>query len=109
MQTHRDDDFKNPELYPSIDDEKKRDALQALADRMSREGTNQITAGAPGEKSISEKKHHGMTVTRMPDDPLCLRVSLGRADSINESAYLVYRGDPKEIAALLRVALAAIG
>jgi hypothetical protein len=45
-------------------------------------------------------------ITREPDDSFAdVRVSLGRKGGLG--AYLVFRGDPVEVAALLRLASAA--
>lgn len=41
-------------------------------------------------------------VTRDPDDPLALRISIGGGKMITPGAYLNYRGDPMDILALLR-------
>lgn len=41
-------------------------------------------------------------VTREPDDPLSLRISIGGGKMIASGAYMNYRGDPMEVLALLR-------
>lgn len=44
-------------------------------------------------------------VRQLPDDPLCLRVSLGGGDG---DYYCVYRGAAQDIETLLKVALSAV-
>jgi hypothetical protein len=81
---------------------------------MSDIGVNRITAGYPGERPLFEATHHGFTIRQLADDPLALRISIGEARSTGPSptaakvAYVVYRGDPATIKALLRRALAAL-
>jgi hypothetical protein len=43
-------------------------------------------------------------VTRLPDDPLALRASIGGKPDIGY--YLTYRGDPQEVVAMLREVIA---
>lgn len=68
--------------------------------------TSRITSEGP---ALLERHHEvlGTTVyvTKLPDDPVCLRVSLGGAKEFG--FYLVYRGDEKQVGHLLAAALTA--
>lgn len=67
------------------------------------------TAGLPSEKLLCEEIVKGVLVRRMPDDPACLRVSLGRAlIPGGDGPYCVYRGDRRAVILLLEDALAAV-
>jgi hypothetical protein len=48
-------------------------------------------------------RKHVTKVTRLPDDPLALRASIGGKPDIGY--YLTYRGDPKEVLSMLREVL----
>lgn len=65
-----------------------------------------ITAGAPGERALLDTVVGPIVVKRLPEDPLALRISIGQPHS-GAGAYLVFRGDPAAIRALLECALAA--
>ena len=112
-QTHDDYD-SNSELArlwkeSQMDRETPLDALRRKASEMTARGENLITAGAPHERDLLAMHRGGFNIRRLPDDPLALRISIGEAhDKDIESAYLVFRGDPKTITALLRRALAAL-
>lgn len=113
-QTHRDDDCFQSESLRALFDEKQRAAQVDLADlvqranKMTDAGENQLTAGKPGEAALAEGRHGRFTVTRMPDDPPCLRISIGHAPNIDDSGYVVFRGDPRLCRELLRDALEAL-
>ncbi len=82
--------------------------LRQRSIEMTAQQANQITAGRPGE--IAQEEHAGrFLICRLPDDPDCLRISIGQAKTVADlGAYLVLRGDPKEIHHLLAVALEAL-
>lgn len=107
MQTHDNADFNQnlSDLVPGSQD------LKELADKaktMIADGRSTITAGAPDEEVIAEKLVGTIMVRRLPDDPHCLRISVGEGHRIADSAYLVFRGDPSDIESLLVRALAAL-
>src|SRR5438128_7229717 len=94
MESHRDDDA----------DQAAYERLAELARKMTAEGTNRITAGAPGEHILEEKSRAGVCVRRLPDDPNALRISIGEViigGGHGESAYLVYRGNEAAVTRLL--------
>jgi hypothetical protein len=64
-----------------------------------------ITTPNAGETPLEDFKADGLHVKRLPDDPICPRVSLG---GVEGAAYLIYRGDRRAVTALLRRALAAL-
>ena len=99
MDSHRDDDV-GAKLW----------RLQQQAEILRAQGGNRITAGAPGEPLLEDYQRGGFTIHRLPDDEMCLRISIGEAHDkrLGESAYLVFRGDPETITVLLRRALAAL-
>lgn len=97
MQTHRDDDA-----------ELALERLRMKAQQMTAAGANRITAGHPDEKDLGTQECDGVTIRRMPADPLCLRISIGEAPALDGSAYLVFRGDPGAVLALLDRAAAAL-
>ena len=111
MQTHRDDDSRLRELF-GCKDEQAAETLAALkvrAREMVAKGESQIAAGKLKEKPIGElSTRHGF-VTQLPEDPLCLRISIGESMQIPNSTYLVFRGDPVEVQALLTKAVHALG
>lgn len=86
------------------------DQMRKAAERLTERGENLITAGAPHERPLSESTHGGFLIRHLPDDPLCLRISIGEAPEhrMGDSAYLVYRGNRHVIRELLRRALYAL-
>lgn len=117
MQTH--DDRDTPGLLEAEQREvlrqqkdKLRDTiaqLSARAEQMTEEGTNRITAGAPGEQPLGEIELGGIHVRRMPDDPLALRISVGEITRPRAiGAYLTFRGGREQCIALLERALHAL-
>lgn len=67
--------------------------------------SRRVTTPNEGERPLAKWERAGMVITHLPDDPICPRVSLGGVD---DAAYLVFRGDPAAITALLRRALTAM-
>jgi hypothetical protein len=109
MQTHEDADFAAKLTgagKPTSEEDLK--ALEGRAAQAMKDGTSQITAGKPGEEIISEKQVGTFAVRRLPEDPQCLRISIGEGHRIADSAYLVFRGEPCEVEDLLERALAAL-
>jgi hypothetical protein len=91
-----------------------RAVLDMLGDKardMTARGENIITAGAPGERPLASEYVGRFNVRRMPDDPACVRVSLGTLRGVpdgEEDSYCVIRGRPLEAIALLEGALRAL-
>lgn len=124
MQSHRDHDAERAAMealrkYVSEDEsnattEEKEDLekLKAVADEMVAKRESLITAGAPGEKEIFSKNVRSCGVDillrQLPDDPLCLRISIGEGHRIPGSAYCVFRGDLIKAIALLKQARVAM-
>ncbi len=110
MDTHRDYDapeFLKP-LHKDDSPEKVFAALEAKATDMLAKGESQITAGRPDEKEVgSLETPHGF-VRQLPDDPLCLRISVGEATRIPGSRYIVLRGQPEACLELLERAVMAL-
>lgn len=104
MQSHNNNDWdKNYE-------EQLR-KLAEKAERMNEEGSNTITAGAPGEEPLSKWSAARMAVTHMPpDEHEVLRLSIGGVLDGRPGpwGYLVFRGDRAECRRLLKRALRAI-
>ena|SRR5688572_4375824 len=83
--------------------------LAMKADRMTAEGRNRITAGAPGESTLFEAEIDGIYIRQLPEDEHgVLRISIGRAPAIDRSSYLVYRGDRAKVLGLLERAVGAL-
>ena len=86
--------------------------LQELAERMTKERLNELTAGKPGELIVKEQTVGQVYICQRPDDPLALRISIGEVNNVkiqfgDPSVYLVFRGDPRDIEELLERALNA--
>ena len=77
------------------------DQLFKKAKEMSQNKENVITAGKPGEEVLYIYEEEGLMICQLPDDPLCLRISIGQANLKTKDSYLVFRGDPKQIKLLL--------
>ena len=92
MQTHDDKSHKMAEWFKTIEEK---------AAGMVRNRESEITAGKPGEEAIREQEVDGMLIRRLPDDPLCLRISIGGSPLVPNSFYFVFRGDATEIEGLL--------
>ena len=76
---------------------------------MTAKAQNLITAGKPGEVPLASADVYGVHVQQMPNDELCLRVSIGEATSVGDRfRYLVFRGDPDDVLALLQRAKLAM-
>lgn len=82
--------------------------LTKKAGEMTVEGSNTITAGAPGEKSLTEEQVGVFLVRRLPDDPDCLRISIGEPNALVPGAYVVIRGQLESAIELLERALCAL-
>lgn len=103
MQTHNDSDFRKSDLQSMLSN------LKQEADKMTAEGSNQITAGKPGELSEFEFNHKGFRVKKLPDDENgVLRISIGGVPSDLDFNYCVIRGDRDQCIELLRKALKAL-
>lgn len=103
MQSHPDMDALHRNRGAQVLKELETLAAQRLAD-----GTSKITAGAADEAPIREEQVGMFTIRQMPDDPLCLRVSIGESNDVAESGYLVFRGPADQIEPLLVRALSAL-
>lgn len=89
--------------------ESRMDTVKAKAERMLAAKESVITAGAPGEAVLAEETHNRVCVRKLPDDPLdVLRISVGEAVGIGDSAYCVIRGDKLAALELLRRAVRAL-
>lgn len=82
--------------------------LEAKAKEMMASGESQITAGKDGEKPVQEEQVGMFLIRQMPEDPLCLRISIGESNDVSESGYFVFRGQPDDIEQLLVRALSAL-
>jgi hypothetical protein len=100
--THRNRDH---ETEATDDGVIRRLTEQAAA--MSAAGTNTITTGKPGENA-EEEIVGTFLVRKLPDDPDCLRVSLGEPNVSGASAYVVVRGNIRDAVELLERAAAAL-
>jgi len=100
-QTHEDSDFPENELIQQLFRESKEEAnLIKRAQEMQDHA--EITAGKPGELKIEVGEYYGVYIIRRPEDPDCLRVSIGEVRDNKHSRYLVFRGPIKEIADLIQ-------
>lgn len=117
MQSHDDNDAGSPILNAALrgfaeareKTQDRFDQLRARADKMTEEGTNRITAGAPGESADNATVDGFGTISKLPDDPLCLRISIGELTmQVEPRCYLTFRGDARAVADLLRRAAAAL-
>ena len=111
MGSHRDDDYLPPGYIPdprTREVEQRLSELTRRAEALTKAGLNRITAGEPGEEPLSEKDTGGVLVRRLPDDPLCLRVSMGEALPQLLGSYCTFRGDPAECIALMERCLQAL-
>lgn len=96
MQTHPDADA---EVYNS---------LAEKAEKMLKNRESTITAGAETDHVLFEATRNSLTVRRLSDDPLALRVSIGEANTRAREKYLVFRGDPHRVRKLLQRAVSEI-
>jgi hypothetical protein len=97
MQTH---DDRDSEIYARL----FRDA-----ERMTKDKLNEITAGKPGESVLAEETTNRFLIRQLPEDPLALRISIGRVKDSNGSSYLTFRGAPDLIKDLLQQAAVCFG
>lgn len=100
MQSHPDSD--SPQDSPQLKNLKRR------AEAMVGKGESEITAGRPGEVMLSVQQNYGMTIVQWPEDPDCLRISIGEVQDGSPTRYLTYRGDPKKCLDLLERAVNAL-
>jgi hypothetical protein len=75
--------------------------MSEQATKMLKEGSSRITAGNLGEQVLFEKETDHTLIRRLPDDPGCLRISIGEANISTKHSYLVFRGDPHKCKLLL--------
>lgn len=108
MQTHSDRDA--PEILKAVGDPKSEQIrnLERRAREMVERGQSRITAGGPGEELLLSVAVYGVHVTRLPDDPDCLRISLGEVLDEDAVRYLSFRGDPGKCLDLLERATNAM-
>lgn len=113
MQTHPNPDHERrtlsdlrEQLYrpsPQMDRRERRArAMEASGDR------NAITAGEPGEPVLMQAERFGVEIARRPEDPDCLRISVGEVRDGSGTRYLVFRGAPERCADLLERAARAL-
>ena len=77
--------------------------------QMTAAGTNQITVGSPSESAIWEFEREGWLLRKMPDDPDCLRISIGEPfTSDKRGRYVVIRGSLDHAQRVLEEALAVV-
>lgn len=96
MASHHDDDAGSPEMNAAI-----RAMFSDLASAMTEAKLNLITAGKPGEKALYTDLIDGVRVTRMPEDPLAMRISIGKPHDLDEGTYFVFRGNPSKVISFL--------
>ena len=60
--------------------------LETKAAEMTKEGTNEITAGVEGEPFLAEVQGDRIFIRRLPEDSLCFRISIGEGVNIPDSA-----------------------
>ncbi len=82
--------------------------LGQRAVEMTRDGTNKITAGKPGEPVVYQNTVGNFLVRKLPDDPDCVRVSIGLVRDSNSQGYVVVRGRFAEVQEALNRALHAL-
>jgi len=103
MQTHPDSDAETSSVLRQMFSNLEARAKDNLA-----RGDTVVTAGKPGEQALAEERIGDVSVKRLPDDPDCLRVSIGGPDIPNQFTYLVFRGHPKSAEEQIRRAYEAI-
>jgi hypothetical protein len=77
------------------------EVLSKQAKEMLKDGSSQITAGKMGEQILFEQETEHCLIRQLPDDPNCLRISIGEANMSTHDSYLVFRGDPLKCKLLL--------
>ena len=82
--------------------------MEQKAEAMSAAKLNTITAGKPGEQVLHEEQVGTILVRKLPDDPDCLRISIGEPHLVGPGAYVVIRGRTSSAIELLERALAAL-
>lgn len=109
MESHRDSMHARQQLNETARrflDSVTKKAAECMANRQSL-----ITGGKEGEIPLQEyQSSKGVGVKRLPvDEHNILRVSIGGGDHLPIQAdYVVFRGDPKLCAAVIRKALEAM-
>jgi hypothetical protein len=106
MQTHRDEDMLPSSIVAKAI--RAQENLKRRAEGYAERGDTSITAGVPGEAVLAEEHIGGVHVLQRPDDPDCLRASVGGLDVPGQFTYLVFRGDPVAVEEQLRRAFSAI-
>lgn len=103
MQTHPDSDTPvRGTLKQALDN------LERRAEGYAERGDASITAGVPGEPILAEERIGDVHIVQRPDDPDCLRASVGGLNFPDQATYLVFRGDSMAIEEQLRCAFNAI-
>lgn len=82
--------------------------LEQRMKRMTAEQRNTITAGTPGEKALIETGINGFLIRKLPDDPDCLRISIGEPNHSTPGKYVVIRGDIERAERVIQEALDAL-
>ena len=103
MASHQNDDHGNPEMNRAL-----RKLFNDKAAQMTKAQLNTITAGITDEKPLYQEIDGGVHVTRMPDDPLAMRISVGAPHDLDEGSYLVFRGSPSKAIELLEQSIVAL-
>ena len=83
-------------------------ALEEKAKKMTAAGENYVTAGAPGEVPLLERKVGRIHVCRLPADPMAVRISIGACFEVADTNYFSFRGEPDDVEQLLLAAVEAI-
>lgn len=108
MQTHHDEDYNGP-LRKLFTDLVEPDETQERLEKRAaiEQAQSEITGGRDGEPVLGQGEKYHVYVTHRPDDPDCLRISVGRPAGM-EAAYLVFRGPRDECISVLERALNAL-
>jgi len=92
-----------------------REASEDLLQRMKQKAaamtaaqTNTFTAGRLGETVLHEEEVGVFLIRKLPEDPDCLRVSIGEPSVVGPGAYVVIRGRTSSAIELIERALAAL-
>ena len=102
MGSHRDEDSP---IHPKAmrDIAEMRASLRERAEESTLQRENLITAGDIDERVLFETTARGLLVRRLEDDPdRVMRVSIGAPMWSPNEGYLVFRGDPAKVYALVK-------
>lgn len=91
-----------------IEETRLLNRLEQKAVEMVKNKDSEITAGKLGEEILWEHTENNITLRRLPDDDLALRVSIGSVNIERRTDYFVFRGDPKRVYNLLKRATNAL-